>query len=484
MAISNLPGCQSAPFSGECLTENLFNAMSHLNRKMNCDPKLEVDYHKVVSDEIINCGKDKSDFSEIMDWFSGSTVEVGATELWQRVVCNKDFNVVAGADAEAVAGAQVVLTLAPVSHANNGKDSYVQQGFELYHYRTQQTYTVVISPNKTTDYVHKATLLSFENRPANIKSGDRFFVSSSRTIGKNACSISPSTLLQETGFLTKSNPFRIEESWCLETGVDDFGQKEVYTFPLLDDNGNVHTYWEPYVKSQKRLALERAKAVKFFLGSRITNPNHPQYNTDFAGFDGYVNKIKYGGGRYHPISLNGVTLAHIDMVEQAARGYGISEFTWILPHQQRVNLERNLQTLFANSAGSCTFQSFERNGMDKEAVKKLGISSFSQNGFTHHIKTLKIADYEELIGNDFLKNSIFVMPTWGAKDVTGKTVPTFEFIKPIGWAGADKTYIEEQDDLRKRTPFCEKIEGVFRKVIWMRINCINNHWMFEAKSDC
>lgn len=484
MAISNLAGCSSAPFSGECLTENLFNAMTHLDRKMNCDPKLEIDYKKEVSDQIINCGKDKSDLSELKDWFSGSTIEVGATELWQRVICNKNYNVTAGADITAVAGATVVLTLAPSSHANEGKDSYVQQGFELYHYATNQTYTVTLPPDKTNRYAHKATMLSFENRPANIKANDKFFVSSSRTIGKNACSISPTTLLQETGYMTKSNPFRTEESWCLETGVEDFGQKEVYTFPLLDDNGKQHMYWSPWVKEQKRLAIERSGIIKFLLGSRITNPNHPLFNTEFAGFDGYINKIKYGGGRYQPIAQSGITIAHVDMVEQSARGYGISEFTWMMPHQQRVAFERNMAPLFASSAGSCTFASFERAGLNKDEVRKLGITSFSQNGFTHHLKTAKYADYEEMLGNDFLKQSIFVMPTWGAKDTQGKTVPTFEFIKPIGTKGMDKTYFEQDDDQRTRSPFCEKIEGVIRKVEWLRINCINNHWMFEAKSDC
>lgn len=229
--------------------------------------------------------------------------------------------------------------------------------------------------------------------------------------------------------------------------------------------------------------MERAKTIKFLLGSKITNPNHPLYNDDFSGFDGYVNRIKYGGGRYEPIAMTGITSAHVDMVESAARGFGITEFTWVMPHNQRVNFERNMQALFSNTAGSCNFETFQRSGMDKDAVRKLGITSFQQNGFTHHIKTAKWADYEEMLGNDFLKNAIFVMPTAGVKDAYGKPVDTFEFLKPIGTKGIDKTYFEQDDDLRTRTPFCEKIEGVMRQVLWMRINCINNHWMFDPKSD-
>lgn len=483
--IANLPNCVSKPFVGAgLLTENMFNAQSHLDRKMNCDPKLELDYRKVVSEQIIDCGKNRSDLSELMAWFSGPTVEVDATELWQRVLCKKNYNIYAGANASGAAGSTVTLKLAPISHTKNGGESYVGNGYELYHYRTNQTFTVLAAPNTSVAWAHTVSIISLENKAIEIRKGDVFFVSSSRTIGKVACSIAPSTLLRETGYLIKSSPLRLEESYAVELGADTFGQKEVYTFPLLDDNGKVHEYWELWQKAQKRLAMERAKGLKFLLGSKITNPNHPLFGDEFSGFDGYVNKVKYGGGRYQAIPLSGLTIADFDMVEAAARGYGIEEFTWIMPHAQRVAFERNMSGIFASNAGNCTFKSFTRNGMSQEDVKKLGISSYSQNGFTHHIKTAKWADYEELLGNDFLKNTIFVMPTWGAKDVEGKMVPTFEFIKPIGLKGIDQTYFEQDDDQRTRSPFCEKIEGTMRQVLWMRINCIQHHWMFEAKGDC
>ena len=484
MAISTLPNCQSNAFHGGCLTENQFNAMTHLDRKMNCDPKLEIDYKKIVLKEILNCGMQRSDLSELMDLFGSSTPkEVEATQLWQRIMCNINFNVHAAHDVEGASGAPVTLVFGAMNHANYGKDTPVMQGFELYHYRTNQTYTVTASKNTTSDFAHSVQMVSFQNKPTDIRQGDAFFVSSARTIGKVACSIAPSTALRETGYLIKSSPIRIEESYCFETSVEDFGQREVYTFPLLDQNGNQHEYWEPLIKADKRLSMERAKTIKFLLGSKIENPNHPLYNDEFSGFDGYVNRIKYGGGRYVPISMTGITSVEVDKVEAAARGYGITEFTWVMPHTQRVNFERNMQPLFNNTAGACTFQTFERAGVTKEDVIKLGITSFSQNGFTHHIKTAKWADYPEMLGNDFLKHSIFVMPTYGTRDPNGRIVPTFEFFKPVGVKGVDKTYFEQDDDLRTRTPFCEKIEGVMRQVLWMNINCINQHWLFEPKAD-
>lgn len=485
MAISNLPSCESAPFSGTCLTENLFNAQSHLNRKMNCEPKLEIDYKKVVSEEIIDCGKDRSDLSEIMAWFAGPTKEVNVTELWQRILCKKNYNIYAGNDVTGAAGAIVTLKLAPISHTKPGTESYVGEGFELYHYRTNQTFAVLAAPNVSVNFGHTVSITSLQNKVVDIRKGDVFFVSSARTIGKVACSITPSSNLRETGYLIKSSPLRIEESYCVKLGVDTFGQKEVYTFPLLDDNGKVHKYWELWQKAQKRISLERSKGLKFLIGSKIDNPNHPLYGDEFSGFDGYVNKVKYGGGRYKVIPLSGLTIADVDAVEATARGFGISEYTWIMPHQQRVAFERNMAAVFAANSGSCTFQSFTRSGMDQDAIKKLGISSFSQNGFTHHIKTAKWADYEDLMGNDYLKNTIFVMPTWGARDaITGQKVPTFEYLKPIGLKGIDQTYFEQDDDKRTRSPYCEEIDGVMRQVLWMRINCIQHHWMFEAKGDC
>lgn len=238
MAIANLPNCESAQYSGACLTETLFNAMTHLDRKMNCDVKVEVDYKKIVSEQILNCGKEQSDLSELMMLLGSSAPKpVEATELWQRILCNINYNIYAGASTTAAAGATVTMPLGAISHANYGKDSYVAVGFELYHYRTNQTYTVTVAPDKTNNFAHVIQMVSFENKAADIRKGDPFFVSSSRSIGKVACSIAPSTILRETGYLINSSPIRIEESYCFEPAVEDFGQREVYLFPLLDQNG-------------------------------------------------------------------------------------------------------------------------------------------------------------------------------------------------------------------------------------------------------
>ena len=485
MAIANLPSCESTAFSGACLTENMFNAQGHLNRKMNCDVKTEIDYRKVVSSEIIDCGKEASDMSELLAMLSGTTKEVNATTVWQRILCKKNYNILAGNTISAAANSTNVLKIAPVSHTKTGTEEQVASGYELYHYRTNQTYTVLAAPNTTVNYGHTVNIVSLGNQPVDIRTGDVMLVSPARTIGKVACSTMPSSTMRETGYLTRSSPFRIEVSYCVEKGVDNFGQQEVYQFPLLDDAGNVHKYWEFWQKAQKRLELERAKGIKFLLGSKIVNPNHPNYGDEFSGFDGYINKIKYGGGNYRALPLSGLTIENVDAVEASARGYGISEFMWVMPHQQRVAFERNMAGVFAANAGNCTFNTFTRAGLDEGDVKKLRITSFSQNGFTHHIKTAKWADYEELLGNDFLKYTSFVIPSWGGIDpITKQVVPTFEYLKPIGLQGVDMTYIEKDDHLIERDPFCEKVTGVMRQVLWLRINCIQNHWMFEAKGDC
>ena len=59
----------------------------------------------------------------------------------------------------------------------------------------------------------------------------------------------------------------------------------------------------------------------------------------------------------------------------------------------------------------------------------------------------------------------------------------------ICWVFASKrvggVYEETYDDLSKRGPdFCEKSMGVIRDTMWLKINCLTNHWQFQPSTGC
>jgi hypothetical protein len=306
-----------------------------------------------------------------------------------------------------------------------------------------------------------------------------------------ACSTLPSITLRDMGYTTFTTPFRFETSWCMNHGVEI--QNEVYQLSMIDNQGREYKSWDPVVRSNSRRDMEIARTLYFLFGSKITNPNIVSSGTagNFTGWNGYLYNIRYGGGNYHGIPMSGITTVHLDMVESQAIPFGIKEFVWYLPYQQRNNLETNLNELFKASAGACTFETFVRAGeTDDERngtlVKQLGVRSLARNGFTHHFMTASWAQETNGLGVGILKDAIFVMPSVGAKDIKGNEVPTFEMLEFDENLGRHHyRYEETYDDMSQYAPdFCEKSMGVIRDTLWIKTNCLTNHWQFQPSWNC
>ena len=477
------------PYTTEgCSTTAVFAVNTHLNGMKDSDTIADIAYRKEISDYVLNCGEGPGSFSSILKLHPAKKVVVKAKQYWQRYMNEVTINVFAANVVTSAPGATGSLVINSKSHLNNGVDSLLSTSATLVNQRNGQVYTVVGSPNKSVAFNHVATIQAYSNDAIDIRIGDPLAVFAVRIIGDVACSTQPSQSWRDMGYATSSTPFRFEASWCMEHGIDI--QNEVYQLDLMDNKGKVFRTIDPVVRSNKRREMEIYRTMLFFFGSNVTNPNITSQG-NFKGFNGYLYNLRYGGGNYHQIPMTGISIVQLDMIETAAVKFGIKEFTWYLPHEQRNNLETNLNHLFSNSAGSCSFETFRRSGgTDEERngglVTQLGVTSLKRNGLTHHFMTATWATETNGFGNGILKDAIFVIPSVGSKDINGREVATFEELEFDQNLGMNHyRYEETYDDMSKRGPdFCEKSMGVIRDVMWFKTNCINNHWQFQPSYNC
>jgi hypothetical protein len=474
------------PYSNDgCADKNVFAINTHLNGNKSGDPIADIAYHKALSNYVLNCGEGAGSFDNIMKLYPMDKVSVNAKEYWQQNMSVVNFNIIAANTITGGVAGNVTLLIAGQSHINNGAGSFINAGYSLVNQRNGQMYEVVGTPNKSVLYNHTAVIRSYANEAVDLRKGDPLGVFQARLIGDVACSTVPSITLRDYGYMTKTNPVRFEASWCLNQGIEL--QNEVFQLAMIDNDGNEYQEWDPVVRHNARREMSIARTLYFLFGTKITNPNITVVG-DFKGWNGYLYSMKYSGGNYVPVPLSGITKVHFDMVEEQAVKFGIREFTWYLPWVQRNNLNNNLNALFANAAGSCTFETFERSGtmddMNGTAVLRKGVKSINLTGITHHFMTADWAQETNGLGNGILKDAIFVIPSVGSKDIKGNEVPTFESLQLEGPGSENYRYYETYDNLRLRTPFCEQSQGVIRDAMWIKINCLTNHWQFQPSSGC
>jgi hypothetical protein len=477
------------PYSASgCAGMSVFAANTHLNGNKSGDVIADLAYRKEVNDYILNAGEGPGSFSNIMRIFNFHKKKVKAKEFYQRHMTEVNHTVTAAVASSASANATAVLTIAGKNHLNTGTGSLLEAGYTAVNLRNGQVYAIE-STTKTTAYGHSAVVRSHDTNPIVIKKGDPIGIFAARIIGDVACSTLPSIRLRDMGYATMTTPFRFENSWCMEHGVEI--QNEVYLLEFMDNDGKVYTEYDPVVRANGRREMEIARTMFFLFGKKITNPNITAQGS-FKGWTGYLDALRYGGGNYQPISQSGITLRELDMIETRAVSNGIKEFIWYLPHDQRNLLETNLNLLFSTAAGACTFETFRRAGDNPQdgrggtMVTQLGVSSLKRNGITHHFMTADWATETNGLGHGILKDAIFVMPTIGVKDIQGKEVPTFEMLEfENGLPDNHYKYHETYDDMSKRGPdFCEKSMGVIRDTMWIQINELRNHWQFQPSSNC
>lgn len=469
-----------------------FNAMFQINTAISnacdLDTQGQLRWEKFIVDGAINCGGDQTELDFFEKNFTGGTKKVGATEVYVRYNCDKDFNIFASSTGGVSAGpgAAVTFTLLRGMHAGGGKWSNVAVNGSIYIYEDHQ-WLRVTAVDKTTDWAHRVTAIPFsKNYTANVRGGRKMMFTRVRLVDGYSCSV-PSSSFDAPGYASKVVPFRPRADWEMELELDKPYQDKLRFALTYDLHGNVTDGWEPMMKIRARQEFQYNKNLQFFMGQPIDNPlligsGLAMRDSKYSGFNGYLSTMLYGGGfvqqtnpteGYDMGSDFEALMIRQDSIKQSTEFFTIAGFPWL------VAMNRKSGKYFKENA-QITFDTFSRSGMSQEDVKKLHITSYKYFDFSLHFKRFNAISDTRSIGNYNMPYMAFMMPGNGLKDENGDSVSAIEFYD-VGGTARTGAYEEIQRDHRYLDSGCEKLSGTITDTYMMAVHCPQKHILLYPK---
>lgn len=444
-----------------------------------------------VRDGAINCGGEATELDFFEKTFNGNKKSTGATKVLVRYNCDQDFNIFAEQTANSAGpGQPVTFTLLRALHSGNGKLSNIAVNGSIYIYEDMQ-WLRVTAVDKTTDYSHQVTCIPFSQYyAATVLGKKKMMFTRVRLVDGYSCSV-PSSSWATPGYVGEFKPFRARQDWELEVDLlRPF--EEMLRFGLSYDLlGNEGDGFEWMEKTRARQEFQYTKNLLFFLGQRVDNPllvgsGLSLRDGKYGGFDGYINSLRFGGGYVQETDpSNGYDLAtdgqqlmlRQDAMKETSEFFTIAGMPWMMSM-----IDKNGET-FKNSAGACMFNTFERSGLNKTQIEKLGITSYKYLDFTLHFKRMSALSDGRSIGNYNMPYMAFMMPGTGLKDSNGDSVSPIEFYDAGGTQEAG-TYKEVDRDHFKLESGCEKHSGSITETFQMAVHCPKKHVLLYPKFPC
>ena len=491
---SNAPRCGTKIFSvGDCLDKlKAFNAVYEANKDTssvnNCkDDTKGTQWRKLVRDGVVNCGGDPMEL-DFFEGISGSKTEyIDAKTLYTRYNCDVDQNIYAQSAAVAPSpGQPATFQLLKALHSGNGKYSYPAEGYSIYIYEDRQ-WVFISGKDVTADFGHNVTVQPYKKSyTVNIRANSKMLIMPVRLVKGLSCPV-PNTSMQAPGYTSKVQPFRIRKDWCLPIDLMR-GYEDVMQFAIMfDENGKEVDCWEAYEKTQARRDMKWGKNLLAFIGQNIDNPTllGERTGADYAGFDGYLPTLEFGGGSVIDIDPSvgfdleadfGAIILKNDALKRT------NEFVALHAKPFMMGLIRNANANFKNNPGSCTFETFKRMGAGGADISKLGVDSWKYLGYSIHFKEMSALSDSRGIGNYNFPHLAMLIPGNGLKDSKGREVPAIEFYQPRGCA--ESGMFEEVDRDMRKINGCDTLEGQMAETVMMGIHCPNQHILLNPVMPC
>jgi hypothetical protein len=477
---------------GEAVTAlDAFNALYAVQQ---CDKKTELcgnadataAWRKLIWDGVINAGGEPMELDFFESIFGGKTESIDAKKIHFRYNNDIDMNVYAQSPAVGAAVQNAVwFTLQKGMHSGGGKYSYPTKGYSVYIYEDKQ-WVAIVDEDKSTDYGHR-----FQVRPhkksykVNIRAGRKMMIMPTQFVG-GLSGPTPSSSLQTTGYTSHVRPFRIRKDWELPIELNR-GYEEILQWAIMfDDNGNEVDAWEPFIKTDARRAMKWAKNLIFYLGSIIDNPDllnvdgaagsNGKLTADYAGFDGYMPTLFYGGGQLVDFDPGIGFDLEADFEPIIFRNDSLkrtNEFLVMHPKAFIAGLNRNARDKFKNST-NITFETFKRMGSaTSEDIKQLGVKSYEYLNFSFHTKEISAWSDSRGIGNFDIAQLAHFIPGNGLRDSKGREVPAFQQFMPKGIS--ESGMLEEFNRDHRKIDGWDKIAGHMAETVMMAIHCPHLH---------
>lgn len=444
-----------------------------------------------VREGAINCGGDQTELDFFEKTFNGNKKKSGATEVYVRYNCDRDFNIYAEQTVQSAGpGQPVVFTMLRSMHAGDGKWSNIAVNGSIFIYEDMQ-WLRVTAVDKTVDYAHVVTAIPFSKLYTAVVPGKKkMMFTRVRLVDGYSCSV-PSSSWDVPGYVAKFTPFRARTDWEIEIDMLRPFQ-EMLRFGLTYDlHGQAVDGFEMMEKTRARQEFLYNKNLQFFLGQKVDNPlligaGLSLRDDKYGGFDGYINSLRFGGGYVQETDpTQGYDMAsdwqqlmiRQDAMKETNEFFTIAGFPWLMSM-----IDKNGEA-FKNAAGACTMDTFKRSGLALADIQKLGISSYKYLDFSLHFKRMSALSDQRSIGNYNMPYMAFMMPGTGLKDENGESVSAIEFYE-AGGTQETGTYEEIDRDHRKLESGCEKLSGTIAETFQMAVHCPKKHVLLYPKFPC
>lgn len=461
-----------------------FNALYAI-QQCNANPDLcgnpddTAAWSKLIHDAVIQCGGEPMELDFFEKIFGGTEEVIDAKKIYFRYNCDFDMNIFSQENVKAaVAGGAVTFTLLKALHGGGGKYSYPSVGYSLYLYEDKQ-WVKITAVDKTVDFGHRITVKPYSVAYiANIRKNKKILVMPVNLVGGISCP-SPASSYQTTGYTHHVIPMRIRKDW--ELPIDLLrGFQEVLRWAIMfDENGREVDCFEAFEKSNARRDMKWAKNIIFFMGQKIDNPallGSNGISVDYAGFDGYIPTMFYGGGQiidYEPSQGFDLESDWEPIIIKNDALKRTNEFVVLHSKPFYMALSRNANKKFGANPGACTFETFKRSGVNQDHITRLGVRSIEFAGNTLHFKEVSALSDTRGIGNGIYPYSAHFIPGNGLRDSKGREVTAFQFFKPKGCGATGM--LEEVDRDRRKIDGCDILAGYLTETLMMAIHCPHQH---------
>lgn len=467
-----------------------FNAMyesnaatSSVNNCTDWPSQDQANWRNGVRDGVINCGGEATEIDFFEKVFGGKNTSTESSDVYVKYNTAREYNIFAeNAVTGGAPGAATQFQIMRSQYGGAGKWSRAAVGGSVFIYEDNQ-WCQITAVDKTTDYAHLVTIVPYSKKyVANIPAKKKMMFNPTRVVDGYSSMVVASDW-DTNGYTLKVQPFRMRIDWELPIQLMR-PYKDIMQFAFnFDANGQEVDNFELFETIRARENFKYMKNLIFFMGQQQDNPllltgkNDQNYN----GFNGYIPSLRYGGGVVYPFDPGvgfglGDDFQTIILRQDAMKK--TNEFICIYALPFMMGLNRRSGQDFKNNAGSCTFETFLRNGMDKSDIVKLGIDSYKYMNYTMHFKKVSALSDERSIGNSKIPFTAMMMPGTGMRDSKGREVPAFEFFTP-GGSPETGTYEEYFRDHRKLDLGTEKLSGTIAETYQMVTHCPENHILLD-----
>lgn len=449
---------------------------------------------------VVNIGGRPSEIDFFRMLMGGTPQETDSTQLAVRYNSAIDFNIYAQNDATGTSGTvtnatwgtfvdqtytgpYAVFTIAVNTYANNGNDSNINVG-DFIHIPNDAQMVQVIKKDTTTPYGHLIYVAPLDDSyTINIYAqqamlpGHVQFATGYSDFTTNP----PHTEWETLGYTKMINPYSLRTSW--ETARElEKAYKDVLQFPIIFDmvTGAEMDSFDFKAAADARERLIMAENMLFFEGQIYNNSalKVASATNKYNGFDGLVTSMFYGGGNIQTFTPTyGWDLdVNYNQIRYKNDALKLSnEMLMVCALRFSDALQRRSQDMFKNNSGACTFDTFQRMGSDRDAIKRLGIKSYEWGTTTIHIKIAGAFSDSRWIGTGYYPNMALILPGDGMTDSNGRPVPPVEYWIPKG-RRVSGMWEETWVDGMKQFQQAEVFRGTIKHDIMMSVNGVENMW--------